>query len=769
MDREYMKRLVLSFIAALVVVALQARPVTGKVHSGRTPLMGVIVTDGTTFVKTDASGCFTIDVDDAARFVSIVTPSGYNPNYSSGVPAFYKPLTKDLKSCDFNLRKMPFDSKDYDLIVISDPQCKTPAHFKQLKKEIMPDVIAHSKSCAKEANTACIILGDLGWDSWPTFPKKYPSQFKKMGIPVYSVIGNHDFNRNKVDLESWRDFENLFGPVNFAFYIGDALVIGLKDIDYNTNKKYKNGYTDEEVNFVKGLMEVVPPYTKLYVAQHCPIYRWFDKNPYIRKADQVIEAMKGRDVTFLSGHTHMANFDRFNETMVDVNPAALSSSIWYFDKWNNDGTPRGYFIFRSREGKVRRDFHAIDLPDAQKVEFFHLGQSMRHPNSIVVNAWNADENWKFEWFQDGQYMGRMQQDLDVSPSAVREWVSLYPDFDLKMKGGNGKKLRYAKHYYIATPSQYAKTVRVMVTDANGSIFEKRFKMSDYCDVQAHRGGAGRKPEDTIVSMKYAQEVGVNTLELDVWLSKDKLPVVSHDSWFHTRLATRPDGTTVGPNDPKEYLYTMPYDSIAKYDVGLKVSEKFPVHESVAVAKPLLEDLVDFCENYAKENGLDLPRYNIEIKYKHAKGEGVLWPEITENINITLPLLISKNLGDRLVIQCFDPEGLNYIHEHYPELKLSYLTDEKKPDYAKNKAELNFTPEWISPHYSCVTKEMVEECHKDGTKIVPWTVDEPADIRRMMDLGCDAVITNYPDRMLEITRGYVTYVTGNENEINLLPR
>ena len=93
-----------------------------------------------------------------------------------------------------------------------------------------------------------------------------------------------------------------------------------------------------------------------------------------------------------------------------------------------------------------------------------------------------------------------------------------------------------------------------------------------------------------------------------------------------------------------------------------------------------------------------------------------------------------------------------MHKYYPELVLSYLTDKGDPDYEQNKARLDFIPDWISPEYVCVTEEMVKKCHLDGTKIVPWTVDNQEDIQALIDMGCDAVITNYPDRALAITRG-----------------
>ena len=69
------------------------------------------------------------------------------------------------------------------------------------------------------------------------------------------------------------------------------------------------------------------------------------------------------------------------------------------------------------------------------------------------------------------------------------------------------------------------------------------------------------------------------------------------------------------------------------------------------------------------------------------------------------------------------------------------------------AKLDITPEWLSPHHSITDEALVKKCREKGMKIVPWTVDDPEDIKRMIDLEVDAIISNYPDRVLKLTRGF----------------
>lgn len=368
------------------------------------------------------------------------------------------------------------------------------------------------------------------------------------------------------------------------------------------------------------------------------------------------------------------------------------------------------------------------------VDVLTLGQTQSHPNAIVIDVKDAAVQ-EVVWLQDGVAMGEMTKvEKVIAPVAKEEG---------------------AHNFYIAVPGPDAETVSVVVK-AKGGKFNCELDLTQIVDAQAHRGGMGLMPENSIPAMKNALDLGVNTLEMDLCVTKDGKVVLSHDPCFEPRYTTKPDGTEMKRGETK-YLYHLTYDEIAKYDVGQRYTSSWPEKACVPAVKPLLTDLITFVENYTKENGLTPVKYNIEIKsdYSSSDGEeGKDWPEYKAFVDVCAPVIASFNLGDRLIVQSFDDRALNYLHDNYPEFTLSYLIRDHDVDFDKFMGLLDFQPEWLSPPHQNVTAEFLAEAHKRGMKVVTWTVDETAEIKRLMDLKVDGIISNHPDSLLMMTRGYV---------------
>lgn len=269
------------------------------------------------------------------------------------------------------------------------------------------------------------------------------------------------------------------------------------------------------------------------------------------------------------------------------------------------------------------------------------------------------------------------------------------------------------------------------------------------DFEAHRGGRGLMPENTIAAMKNAIDLGVvQTLEMDVVISKDKKVVVSHDPYFNAAITTLPSGSYLDAKDaPKTLLYTMPYDSISKYDVGLKPHPDFPQQKKITAHKPLLDELVAETEAYATARNRKIG-YNIEIKSKKTT-DNTHHPEPKEFVNLVIPVLEKRKVLDRVVIQSFDTRPLAELHKNYPQVRLSFLVDKEAEKVEEQLAKLGFNPDIYSPVYTTVTKEMINECHKRNIKVIPWTANNREAIQKLKDLGADGVISDYPDLFKQI--------------------
>ncbi len=265
------------------------------------------------------------------------------------------------------------------------------------------------------------------------------------------------------------------------------------------------------------------------------------------------------------------------------------------------------------------------------------------------------------------------------------------------------------------------------------------------DEQAHRGGRGLMPENTIPAMLDAIDRGVSTLEMDLQITKDKKVIVSHDPYFNMDITTLPDGTTIATKDDakKLILYTMDYDSIKKYDVGIKGNPHFPEQKKIKAVKPLLIDLIKASEDHAQAKGKTM-LYNIEIKSK-VNGDNTIHPPVTEFVDLAMKVINESGIQDRVTIQSFDVRALQYMHRNYPDVTLSYLIGKKenKPVDELFK-KLGFTPQILSPEYVIVTDTMIRNCHDMNVKVIPWTINDKDEIKKQKEMGVDGIITDYPN-------------------------
>ncbi|MEQ9009694.1 MAG: glycerophosphodiester phosphodiesterase family protein, partial [Ekhidna sp.] len=163
--------------------------------------------------------------------------------------------------------------------------------------------------------------------------------------------------------------------------------------------------------------------------------------------------------------------------------------------------------------------------------------------------------------------------------------------------------------------------------------------------------------------------------------------------------------------------------------------------------PLLKDVIDSVESYIKSNGLDMINYNIELKTT-LETDSVFHPHPETFSDLTYSLLKEMEILDRITIQSFDFRTLQYFHIHYSDVELALLIANELT-WKANIDSLGFTPEIYSPYYLLLSQENVTELQNAGMRVIPWTVNKSREIKNVLALGVDGIITDYPNRAIEI--------------------
>jgi glycerophosphoryl diester phosphodiesterase len=266
------------------------------------------------------------------------------------------------------------------------------------------------------------------------------------------------------------------------------------------------------------------------------------------------------------------------------------------------------------------------------------------------------------------------------------------------------------------------------------------------DVQGHRGARGLYPENTITGFIEALKIGVHTLEMDVVMSADGQVVVSHEPWMNHQICLGPEGEELSNDRDAWNLYKMDYEEIQRFDCGSLGNKRFPEQSKMQVGKPLLSDVIREAERYMKGHTHFEFDYNIEIKSSE-KGEGIFHPSPEQFSNVVYKLIDQYLPWERVVIQSFDFRVLQYWNKTYPEVRLAALVENTK-SLDTNLGALGFTPAIYSPYYKLMDKDAIEGLHDRGIKVIPWTVNKVDEMKALIEMGVDGIITDYPNRAAE---------------------
>ncbi len=285
------------------------------------------------------------------------------------------------------------------------------------------------------------------------------------------------------------------------------------------------------------------------------------------------------------------------------------------------------------------------------------------------------------------------------------------------------------------------------------------------DVQGHRGARGLAPENTLSAFRTALDLGVSTLELDVGLTRDGHLVITHDRTLNADITRDARGQWLPGPGPA--VHTLTLAEVQAHDVGRmkpdsRYAQGFPEQKAADGERiPTLAALFAL----VKARGDTGTRFNIETKLSPLAPEETATPEAM--VAALLALIEQHGMAPRVSIQSFDWRTLRLVQQRAPAMPTVALTSRntlqdgggawtaglRLADHGHSVPRLVKAlgaPVW-SPNQNDLTQPLLAEAQALGLKVIPWTVNTPEAIERLIDWKVDGLISDHPERVLQALR------------------
>ena len=292
---------------------------------------------------------------------------------------------------------------------------------------------------------------------------------------------------------------------------------------------------------------------------------------------------------------------------------------------------------------------------------------------------------------------------------------------------------------------------------------------NHIKIYGHRGARGDLPENTLDSFKYLFENNINAYETDILISKDSIPVITHDFRLDPSLTKDEEGDWITDENIK--IFDLTYNEILKYDVGslnklTRYGRRFLNQRSLENQKiPKLDELLELSSKNLSQDII------INLEIKSTPDEKNLTPNPKEMVQIVLNDIKKSNLQDKIIISSFDWRILREVKNQSPEISRAYLTFQQEKGLKIKKTIYSKSP-WIDhipltivydlpkiikelggsawhPYYKDINKKAVKDAHDYNLPVNVWTVNDEYNMLKMIEYEVDGIMTDYPLKLKEL--------------------
>ena len=292
---------------------------------------------------------------------------------------------------------------------------------------------------------------------------------------------------------------------------------------------------------------------------------------------------------------------------------------------------------------------------------------------------------------------------------------------------------------------------------------------NHVKIYGHRGARGDLPENTLDSFKYLFENNINAYETDILISKDLIPVITHDFRLDPSFTKDEEGDWITDENIK--IFDLTYNEISKFDVGslnklTRYGRRFLNQRSLENQKiPKLDELLELSSKNLSQDTI------INLEIKSTPDEKNLTPGPKEMVQIVLNDIKKSNLQDKIIISSFDWRILREVKNQSPEISRAYLTFQQEKGMKIKKTIYSKSP-WIDhipltivydlpkiikelggsawhPYYKDINKKAVKDAHDYNLPVNVWTVNDEYNMLKMIEYEVDGIMTDYPLKLKEL--------------------